>query len=166
MIHRLSSRSVKHCLHAERIKDVSEKLPMWHGERLSASSWNRFKTVVDRMQCWFVVHDGYFWRRLCLHLRDWAVLLLHFLTLEVRSNLVLSSHLLQGLPSGLFPSDFPTKTTYTPLISPIRSTCPAHLFLLDVDKYYQTPNQSNLGIYEFLSEVSHPHFVFDISYHF
>ena len=37
MIHRLSSRSVKHCLHAERIKDVSEKLPMWHGERLSAS---------------------------------------------------------------------------------------------------------------------------------
>ena len=101
------------------------------------------------MQCWFVVHDGYFWRRLCLHLRDWAVLLLHFLTLEVRSNLVLSSHLLQGLPSGLFPSDFPTKTTYTPLISPIRSTCPAHLFLLDVDKYYQNPNQSNPGVYEF-----------------
>jgi len=32
---------------------------------------------------------------------------------------ILSTHLRLGLPSGLFPSDFPTKTLYTPLSSPI-----------------------------------------------
>ena len=48
-----------------------------------------------------------------------------------RSIVILSTHLCLGLPSGLFPSGFPTKTLYTPLSSPICTTCPAHLILLD-----------------------------------
>ena len=48
-----------------------------------------------------------------------------------KSILILYTHLRLGLPSGLFTSGFPIKILYTPLSSPIRATCPAHLILLD-----------------------------------
>ena len=43
-----------------------------------------------------------------------------------RSILILSSHLLLGLASGLFPSGLLTTTLYAPLLFLIRATCPAH----------------------------------------
>ena len=48
-------------------------------------------------------------------------------------SILIFSHRRLGLPSVLFPSGFPTKTPYTPLVSPIRvhATCSAYLILLD-----------------------------------
>ena len=50
---------------------------------------------------------------------------------SLRSVLLLSTHLRPGLPSDHLPSGFPTNNLYTPLSSPIRATCPAHLILLN-----------------------------------
>jgi len=49
-----------------------------------------------------------------------------------RPILILSYHLFLGLPSGLFASDFFTKSLYMHLLSPICATCFIQLILLDV----------------------------------
>ena len=46
-----------------------------------------------------------------------------------RSILILSTYLCLGLPSGLLPSGFPSKTLYTPLSSSIHTTCSYVLLL-------------------------------------
>jgi len=46
-----------------------------------------------------------------------------------RSILILSYYQRLGIPGGIFPSGFPTKTLYTSLTYTIRATWPAHLIL-------------------------------------
>jgi hypothetical protein len=48
------------------------------------------------------------------------------------SILILSTHLRLGLPSGLFPSDFPTNIPYWLLLYPVRAACPVHLIILNL----------------------------------
>ena len=94
--------------------------PSWEANRFSASQeihhilWTRrFITAFTSA------------RHLSLH---WASLIQsipasHFL--KIHLNIILPS--MPGLPSGLFPSGFPTKTPYRPLVSPKHATCPTHL---------------------------------------
>jgi hypothetical protein len=52
------------------------------------------------------------------------------LSLNIHFNIVHPLRLV--LPSGLFPSVFPTNILYVVLFSPIRATCPVRLILLDM----------------------------------
>ena len=87
-----------------------EKFPAFHGTR-------RFITALTSV------------RHLSL---SWAIPIQSLYTHPTfwRSILILSTHLHLGLPIGLFPSGFPTKTLYAQLSSPISATCPAHLILI------------------------------------
>ena len=101
------------------------------------TQWSR--VLIEKLTGFQLVPAFYGTRRFitaftsALHLSlSWASLIQSVPTniISWRSILILSSHLRLGLPNGIFPSGFTTKTLYTPLLSSIRAICPAHLILL------------------------------------
>ena len=102
-----------------------EQSPSWKANRFSASQeiphfygTRRFITAFTSAR-----HQFLFWPR--------SIQSMPLYPTSYRSILILSSLLRLDLPSGLFPSGFPTKTLCTPLPSSIRATCLAHLILHD-----------------------------------
>ena len=102
-----------------------EHSPSWEANRFSASQeiphilWNpKVHTVYTSAR-----HLSLSWARSIQSIPPYPT--------SWRSILMLSSHLSLGIPSGLFHSGFPTQNLCTPLLSPIRATCPAPHILLD-----------------------------------
>ena len=101
-----------------------EQRPFWEANQFSASQeiprilWNR------RFITAFTSHLSLSWARSIQSMPPQSTCW--------RSILILFSHLYLGLPSGLFPSGFTTKTLYAPLLSQVYATWTAHLILLDL----------------------------------
>jgi hypothetical protein len=65
-------------------------------------------------------------------------------SISLQFILIPSSHLHLGLPSGIFPLGFHTKTLYTSLSSPMHTTCLVHFIHLDVICLMISGNQYKL----------------------
>jgi hypothetical protein len=94
------------------VTQLVKKIPVFYGIR-------RFITVYTRSRLWSLS-----WAR-CIQFTPSSPIFR-------RSILILSFHLHLGLPSGLFPSGYPTTILYTFLISFTRATWSARFIILDL----------------------------------
>jgi len=103
-----------------------QQSPSWEANRFSASQ--EIPRILWNQKVHYHVHRCPPPVRILNHIDPIHALKAHFL--KIHLNIILQ--FMPGHPSGLFPWGFPTKTLYTPLLSPIRATCPAHIMLLDL----------------------------------
>jgi hypothetical protein len=80
----------------------------------------------------------------------------HTIPSYLRSILILSNHIRLGLPSGLFPSGFPTNILYTLIFAPIRATCPPNPIFLYVIILIMFGEEYKLWSYSLCSFLQSP----------
>jgi hypothetical protein len=102
-----------------------ELSPSW--ETASCSTTKEFPNILWNMEVHYHAHNSPPLAPILSHINP-----VHTTPSYLRSILILSTHLHLGLPSGLFPSHFPTKLLYAFFFSLLYTTCPAHNILLDL----------------------------------
>jgi hypothetical protein len=101
----------KSILGSQQLLSKSKRPPAFYGTRIFIIMFTR------------ACHWSLFW--------SWWIQFTPLDYISLRSILILSYHLSLGFPSGLFPSGFPTKTSYAFLFCLMHVTRLAHLILLD-----------------------------------
>jgi len=104
-----------------------EQSPSWEANRLSASQ--EIPRILCNPNVHYRIHKCPPPVPILSQLDPVHAPIPHFL--KIHLNIIL--HLRLGLPSSIFPSGFPTKTLYAPLVSPINNTWPAHFIDQDSD---------------------------------
>ena len=102
-----------------------EQSPSWEANQPSASQ--EFTHILWNLKVHYHVHKCLPPVPILNHLDPVHTPTSHYLKIHFR--IFLPS--MPGFPKWLFPSAFPTKTLYTPLLSPLHTTCLTNLILLN-----------------------------------
>ena len=99
-----------------------EKSPSWEANRFSASQ--EIRHILGNPKVRYRIHKCPPPVPILSQIHPVHATTSHFLEIII-------PHLRLGLPTGPFPSGFPTKTLYIPLRFPKRVTCSANLIILE-----------------------------------